>query len=409
MVGTHSDITERKRAEEQRLLLERQVQHAQKLESLGVLAGGIAHDFNNLLMSILGNTDLALMDLSPVSPARPCIEEVDRAAMRAADLTRQMLAYSGKGRFVIEPININEVVEEMAHLLEVSISKKAVLNKRFSDNLPSIMADATQIRQVIMNLITNASEAVGSKSGIITITTGAMDCDGRYLEETYLDQDLNEGQYVYLEISDTGCGMDEATKSRIFDPFFSTKFTGRGLGLAAVLGIVRGHHGAVTVYSEPGRGTTFKILFPVVDSDPIAQNGTNKTKDHWTASGLILLVDDEETIRSVGKRMLERIGFTVMVAVDGKEALRIFTQNADQIALVILDLTMPHMDGEECFRELRLIKPDVKVVMSSGYNEQEVTQRFVGKGLAAFLQKPYQATNLKDVLKKIFNTRTVPD
>ncbi len=247
------DITGRKRAEEERLSLERQVQHAQKLESLGVLAGGIAHDFNNLLMAILGNADLALDDLSPHAPAHECIQEIEKASKRAAELAKQMLAYSGKGRFVIEPIDLNEFVDEMAHLLEVSVSKKALLKYNYADNLPAIDADATQVRQIIMNLITNASEAIGDRSGVIALSTGAMDCDRAYLDSANnplrasLDEPLLEGVYTYFEVADTGGGMDKETQEKIFDPFFTTKFTGRGLGMAAVLGIVRGHHGTIKV------------------------------------------------------------------------------------------------------------------------------------------------------------------
>lgn len=395
------DISSRKRAEEERQRLEAQVQHAQKLESLGVLAGGIAHDFNNLLMGILGNADMAQHELSPVSPARLSVMEIETAAKRAAELTRQLLAYSGKGRFVIEAINLSELVEEMAHLLEVSISKKATLKYHFASDLPSVLADAAQIRQVVMNLIINASEAIGTKSGIIAVTTGAIDCDRSYLRSTYLDEELPEGLYVYLEVSDTGCGMDQDTLGRIFDPFFTTKFTGRGLGLAAVLGIVRGHQGALKVYSEPGRGTTFKVLLPAHNrpAEPLRADTTDA--GGWRGQGAVLLVDDEQTVRALGKRMLERIGFRVLVAEDGLGAVALFREHAEDIVCVILDLTMPHMDGEETFRILRQICPEVPVILSSGYNEQEVTQRFVGKGLAGFIQKPYQLGNLQAKLREV--------
>lgn len=395
------DITALRKAEEERRRMELQVQQAQKLESLGVLAGGIAHDFNNLLMAILGNADLALQDLSEVSPARPMLEEIEIAARRAADLCRQMLAYSGKGRFVLMPINLSEVVSEMVHMLQVSVSKKAVLRFHCAETLPSIEADPTQIRQVIMNLIINASEAIGNRSGVISISTGAMECDRQYLTSTHLDESLPEGCYVYLEVTDTGSGMDAETQARIFDPFFTTKFTGRGLGLAAVLGIVRGHRGAIKVYSEPGRGTTFKILFPAIDLPPETIHPERFPGEHWCGTGTVLLVDDEETVRTLGKRMLERLGFDVLVACDGREALNLFAAHGEEIVCVILDLTMPHMDGEETFRELRRIRPNVRVVMSSGYNEQEIVQRFAGKSLAGFIQKPYQLARLAATLRNI--------
>ena len=404
------DITERKRAEEERLSLERQVQHAQKLESLGVLAGGIAHDFNNLLMAILGNANLALYELSTHAPARENILEIEKASKRAAELAKQMLAYSGKGKFVIEPIYLGEFVKEMAHLLGISVSKKAVLKYNFADNLPTFDGDATQIRQIIMNLITNASEAIGDKSGVIALSTGAMDCDRAYLDcadealRAGLDEPLPEGLYVYFEVADTGCGMDAETIKKVFDPFFTTKFTGRGLGMAAVLGIVRGHHGAIQIYSEPGKGTTFKILFPasgLPEDDGKIQRLDIDEAELWHGHGTILIADDEETVCAVGKRMLNRMGFSVLTADDGNKAVEVFREHADEIGCVILDLTMPHMGGEDAFHEMRSVRPDVKVILSSGYNEQDATQRFAGSGLAGFIQKPYSMATLKEKLGEV--------
>jgi PAS domain S-box-containing protein len=391
------DITERKRAEDERMYMEKQLLHAQKLESLGVLAGGIAHDFNNILMAIMGNADLALMRINRESPAVDNLHKIEQSAARAADLARQMLAYSGKGKFVIENIDLNRLLEDMLHMLEVSISKKAVLRLNPYHPLPSVEADATQIRQIIMNLVINASEAIGDRSGVIAITTGCMDCDNGYLKDVWLDENISEGLYVYLEIADTGCGMDKDTLAKLFDPFFTTKFTGRGLGMAAVLGIVRGHKGAIKVYSEAGKGTSFKILLPASDRPTELFNGV-ATRDNWLGNGTVLLVDDEETVRGIGSEMLKELGFTAVTANDGREALEIF-KNRPDISFVILDLTMPHVDGEQCFRELRRMNPNIKVIMSSGYNEQEVTQRFVGKGLAGFIQKPYKLSVLKDAIR----------
>jgi PAS domain S-box-containing protein len=399
--GIARDISDRKRNEEERLNLEKQLLHAQKLESLGVLAGGIAHDFNNLLTSIVGNTDLALLRLNPESRVRDNLQRVEEAATRAADLAKQMLAYSGKGKFVIEPIDLNRIVEEMAKMLEVSISKKCVLRFNFAESLPTVDADATQLRQVIMNLVINASEAIGNKSGVIAISSGRMQCDRRYLSSAWLNEQIPEGLYVWLEIADTGCGMDKETVSKIFDPFFTTKFTGRGLGMAAVLGIVRGHKGAIKVYSEPGRGTTFKILLPAGGRPKELGNEIADEHLEWKGSGTVLLVDDEETVIAIGTEMLKELGFDVLTAMDGREALEVFTQQQDKICCVILDLTMPHMDGEQAFRELRLLAPDVKVIMSSGYNEQEINQRFAGKGLAGFIQKPYKLSMLKEVILNV--------
>ncbi len=401
ITGTHLDITARKQAEEEHRTLEAQIQHAQKLESLGVLAGGIAHDFNNLLVAILGNADLALGELSPASPARDSLAEIETAARRAADLCRQMLAYSGRGQFLIAPVDLNDIVSEMTHLLEVSISKKVAVKYALAPDLPTIEADATQIRQIIMNLITNASEAIGDESGGITVSTGVMDCDRAYLSSTYLDEELSEGSYVYLEVADTGCGMDAQTQQSMFDPFFTTKFTGRGLGLAAAIGIVRGHHGAIKVYSEPGRGTTFKVLFPPSHTRAASQEPQQQEAEPWRGTGTVLLVDDEETVRVVGQRMLELAGFAVLTAADGRQAITLFRQHLDKIVCVLLDLTMPHMDGEEAFRELRRIRSDIRVILSSGYGEQEVTSRFAGKGLAGFIQKPYRSSALAAKLREV--------
>ena len=396
------DITDRRRNEEERLHLEKQLLHAQKLESLGILAGGIAHDFNNLLTSIVGNTDLALLRLNPESPVRHNLHQVEQAATRAADLAKQMLAYSGKGKFVIEPINLNRLVEEMTKMLEVSISKKCVLRFNFATSLPTVEADATQLRQIIMNLVINASEAIGDKSGVIAVNTGCMQCDKRYLDSAWLNEQIPEGHYVWLEITDTGCGMDKETVAKIFDPFFTTKFTGRGLGMAAVLGIVRGHKGSIKVYSEPNRGTTFKVLLPAGEMPKELFNRDSDLHAAWKGSGTVLLVDDEESVLGIGTEMLKELGFDVLTALNGKVALEVFRENQNKICSVILDLTMPHLDGEQTFRELRQIQPDVKVVMSSGYNEQEVTQRFVGKGLGGFIQKPYKLSTLRGVMRNLY-------
>ena len=404
ILGIFWDITDRKRAEEERKAFEAQVQHAQKLESLGVLAGGIAHDFNNLLLAILGNADLALMDMAPEAPARQNVDEIKRASQRAAELSRQMLAYSGKGRFVVKALDLSAMVEEMAHMLKVSISKKAILKYNFNKNLPPIEADATQIRQVIMNLITNASEAIGDRSGVISISTGAMETDRAYLQETYLDEGLPEGLYVTLEVADTGCGMSESIQARLFDPFFTTKFTGRGLGMAAVLGIIRGHRGAIRIRSEFGEGTTITVLFPAIrseESDPAdeGQDDKRRIEEAWKCSETVLLVDDEETVRAIGTKMLQRLGLTVLTACDGREGLEVFGEHKDEIACVILDMIMPHMDGEEAFGELRRICSDVPVIMSSGYDEQRVTKRFAGKDLAGFIQKPYEFKELRNAMR----------
>ena len=395
-----TDITERKSAENKRLQLERQMQETQKLESLGVLAGGIAHDFNNLLAVILGNASLALDELLPNSSARDSLEAIEHTALRAAELCRQMLAYSGKGRFVIESIQIGALIREMVSLLKASISKKAILHLNLEESLPSLRGDPSQIRQIIMNLVINASEALGEHAGMITLSTGLLNEPLDHLAGIHLDEQLAENPYVWLEITDTGCGMDPETQRRIFEPFFTTKFTGRGLGLSAVLGIVRGHRGMLKVSSELGNGTTFKVLFPATPQDqPAAPRPGEPKSNVWKGAGTILLVDDEESVRTMGRRMLERNGFQVLTAADGRAALKIYQAQRDAIALVLLDLTMPDLDGEETFHELRQIDPNVRVVMSSGYTESEIMPRFADQGLAGFLQKPYSTAALMECLR----------
>jgi two-component system, cell cycle sensor histidine kinase and response regulator CckA len=381
------DITELRSLQEKML-------QTQKLESLGVMAGGIAHDFNNLLTGIMGNADLARAELSPQSSARACLEGIETAARRAADLCRQMLAYSGRGRFVVEPVNLQELVEQMGHLLSVSVSKKVTLKYHFTEGVPSIEADVSQMRQAILNLVTNGAEAIGESSGVVQVTVGLWQCDAAFLKECFGVADLRPGDYVFVEVADTGRGIDSDDLNRIFDPFFSTKFTGRGLGLPAVLGIVRGHRGAIKVASQAGKGTTFRLLFP------IAQNAVRKRETKAAApaaaklTGTILLADDEETIRTLGRRMLQNVGFEVVTAADGRDAVDKFAANMDRIDLVILDLTMPHFDGEGCYLELRKLKPGVKVILSSGYDEQAIVSRFAGRGLAGFVQKPYTSGEL---------------
>jgi PAS domain S-box-containing protein len=402
--ASNRDITEQKRQAEERRLFEQQMMHTQKLESLGVLAGGIAHDFNNILTSIVGNADIALMRTPSESLITENLKKIEKGAMRATDLAKQLLAYSGKGRFVVEPLDINRLIEEMIHLLEVSISKKAILRYNLSENLPSVEGDATQLRQIIMNIVINASDAIGDKSGVIAISTGCIDCDRNYLKGVWIEDGIPEGLYVYLEIADTGCGMDRETVSKIFDPFFTTKFTGRGLGMAAVLGIVKGHSGAIKVYSEPGKGTTFKVLLPAGERPAVIFNVDQNASD-WKGYGKVLLVDDEETVCAIGSDMLRILGFEVITAADGNEALSRYKETQG-LRCVILDLTMPHKDGEQTFRELRMLDPEVRVIMSSGYNEHEINQKFAGKGLSGFIQKPYKLSTLKEVLQNALAEKT---
>lgn len=406
LVGISRDITKEKAIEAEKAQFDQKIQETQKLESLGVLAGGIAHDFNNLLTGILGHASLAKLEF----PGNPVLfqhlDQVEKSSQRAADLCRQMLAYAGKGRFVIQNLDVTTLVDEITSLLHLSISKKVVLRFQLAPGLPPVSADATQIRQILMNLVINASDAIGDRSGIVSIVTGLVRADSAYLKSTHLSPELKEGDYIFIEVSDNGCGMSKETMARIFDPFFTTKFTGRGLGLAAVLGIIRSHNGALKVYSEEGRGSTFKLLLPVAEgkASPLEMGG--KPADQWKSQGTILVVDDEETVRTVSARLLESIGFKTILAQDGRDALEKYKNNQAEICLVLMDLTMPHMDGEQAFRELRKLKADVKVLLMSGFNEQDAINRFTGKGLSGFVQKPFKRDELQEKLRGILETGT---
>lgn len=390
-----------RQAEEERRVIETQMLHTQKLESLGVLAGGIAHDFNNLLTSVIGYSELARGQLPHKSEAGVFIDEAVQGARRAAELTQQMLAYSGKSVLIVEPVQLSKLVSEITRLLQVSISKKCVLRFDLMENMPACMVDATQLRQVIMNLIINASDAIGDRSGVIAITTGVAWCDKEYLAENFVDDQLPEGLYAHLEVADTGSGMSAETRARIFDPFFTTKFTGRGLGLAAVLGIVRGHKGAIRVYSELGSGTTFKLLLPAQPQMELERTGPDPEPAQWCAGGHALVIDDEESIRGLTRHMLLQMGFEVTTAKDGREGVEVFREMVASNPLVLLDLTMPHMDGAEAFKQLRQIRPDVRVIIMSGYGEQTIDTQFAGKGLAGFLQKPFRLMEVRELVRSI--------
>jgi two-component system cell cycle sensor histidine kinase/response regulator CckA len=398
VAGLALDVTEHRRLEAERLQV--RLQKAQKLEVLGVLAGGIAHDFNNLLVSMLGHASLAMMRLPPDSPAMESLRQVEASAERAADLTRQLLAYSGRGRFVVEPLVLNDAIQEIVALLRVSIAKGIELRLDFQGDLPAVEADLAQIRQLVMNLITNASDAIGDKGGVVRLTTRLVETDHSYFDEHWLQQDLPQGLYVALEVSDTGMGMKAETQTRMFDPFFTTKPRGHGLGLAAALGIVRGHKGTIRVYSELGRGTTIKILFPVADPEAARQHRATIAEQGEPERGVVLVVDDEASVRRLAVEALNYAGLDTLEAADGLEALALFEDPELHVDAVVLDMTMPNLNGEETFRRLRQLRPSLPVLLSSGYNEQEATSRFTGKGLAGFLQKPYRAQDLIEHVKR---------
>jgi PAS domain S-box-containing protein len=395
------NITDRKQADEQRRNLEGQLLHAQKLESLGILAGGIAHDFNNILTSVLGYADLVLTELTPGSSEHESVEGIIQAARRAAELSGQMLAYSGRGSFIVEAFDISLLVKEMQQLLGTSINKKTTIEYRLDPDLPAVRGDVTHVRQIILNLIINAAEAIGDSSGLITVATYSMKCDRQLLSSTYIDDDLPAGTYACLTVSDTGCGMDEATREKIFDPFYSTKFTGRGLGLAALLGIVRSHQGAVIVESTPNQGTTFQVLFPVTELTQPKQKEQKAAAIDLQGRGTILLVDDEALVRRTVRKMLERFGFELLEAANGREAVQVFREHTDEIVLVLLDKKMPVMGGEEAFDEISKLRSDVKVVLSSGYNEEDATACFGDRRPAGFIKKPYRMSELRECIRTV--------
>jgi len=410
VLGTYEDITVSKRAEAEQRRLAAQLQHTQKLESLGILAGGIAHDFNNLLAAILGHADLALADMSGATPYRQHMEGIHTAAIRARELTNQMLAYSGKGRFVVRRLQLNDVVLEMGHLLQASIPKKVSVRYTLAEGLDAVEVDVAQIRQVVMNLMTNAAEACGDTGGLITVSTGRQWATNDDLMSTYLRDAPPDGEYIFLEISDDGCGIAADARTRLFEPFFTSKFQGRGLGLAAVLGIVRGHGGAIKVHSEPGKGSCFKVLLPVGTGAAPEQASSalcETTKE--TLSGTVLVVDDEDYVREVTRQMLERCGLSVMEAKDGVEALEVYRENREEISMVLLDMTMPRLNGDETFRELQSLDPDVQVMLASGYNEQDATTRFVGRGLVGFIQKPFTLADFTTKIREALALRPAAD
>jgi len=392
IVGTSIDVTEQLHAEEERQYVEAQIQHAQKLESLGVLAGGIAHDFNNLLVGILGNASLALLDLDPGTEARQSLAAIEESAQRAADLTRQLLAYAGKGRYVMERMNIAPIIEDMQSLMRSAMSRNASLRVDLTVPMPDVEVDISQFRQVMMNLVTNASDALGNASGTVTVHSGQQELSREFLATCVPGTNAAPGAFAYVAVRDTGSGMDDSTRRRMFEPFFSTKFTGRGLGLAATMGIVRSHRGTLCVESATGSGTSVTLFLPIANA---TQHEPASVRDgEWRGAGHILVVDDEDSVRAVATALLRRRGFEVTEAKDGSHAVELLRQHPADYALVLLDLTMPGMNGEATFRALREIRDDQRVLLMSGYNEQDVTRMFLGRGLAGFLQKPFRADEL---------------
>ena len=396
MVGR--DITERIRAQEERVAFDARMRQVQRLEGLGVMAGGIAHDFNNLLTPILGDATLALIDLPADSPVRARVERIQKAARRAATLTHQMLAYAGKGPLLVESLDLTHLVREMAQLLESSVARRAQLVYDLDEDLPPIEGDAAQICQVVMNVITNAAEAVAAGGGGIEIRTGSLVRQGSPRSD-WIGEDLPPGPAVYFEVVDDGCGMPPETLARIFDPFFTTKFTGRGLGLAAAIGIVRGHGGAIEIETHAGRGTRFRVMFPASGRRPAAGAEAAGEIAGWRAQGTVLVIDDDEGVRDLVGETLERAGLAVLHAPDAATGIDLFARHAEAIDLVVLDCTMPAARGEDPLEAIRRLRPAARILLVSGYSEERAAGPLSGRGLAGFLQKPFLPERLLEQVR----------
>jgi PAS domain S-box-containing protein len=394
-----TDISERKRAD-------RALFQSQKLESLGVLVGGIAHDFNNLLGAMQGNVELAMTEAS-LDLARPYLQTLKGLMAKASGLLTQMLVYAGQGKSSVHLLNLNQLVEEMAHLLGTSISKKVQITLNLHPQLPPMTADPSQVQQVVMNLVLNAAEAMGEQNGAIQLSTGPEMLTQAVIDAIYPGQPLRPGPHVALEVADHGVGMTPEVLKQIFDPFFTTKFTGRGLGLAAILGIVRGHRGGILVVSEPGRGSTFKLLFPATQGPALPVTADAPLPDAPAAEqseeGAVLVVDDEDDMRAVAVMALRRAGLRTLEARNGVEALDLVQQHPGRIRLILMDLAMPTMDGEEASRELRRRGNRMPILLTSGFNEAEVLRRFEGVDLAGFIQKPFGLGTLVEMVRKVLS------
>jgi PAS domain S-box-containing protein len=404
-IGVQRDISARKNAETEREKLELRLREKQKLECLGVLAGGVAHDFNNLLTIILGNASLARLDSRSPEAVEQNLRLIESAAVRAADLCRQMLAYSGKGRYLVRPISLDPVLHETIELVRSSSGRGRSFELDLARGLPAIVADATQLQQVAMNILLNAIEATEPGMGVVRIATRATHYEAKRLAQAQITAELPDGDYVVLEISDNGCGIPPEIHSRIFDPFFTTKFTGRGLGLAAVQGIVRAHQGAIEFESAPGRGSTFRVLLPA-SREPVASPGTPPAFPADAGRGrTVLIVDDEDVLRETVRELVQRLGYTVLAAGDGLSAIEIYRKRHAEIDAVLLDLSMPHIDGAATFDALHAIDPKPQVILMSGFSEEEAIQRFQGRGVAAFLQKPFPIRTLLATLASVLAAR----
>lgn len=399
LIGITRDVTDRKNDAQEKINILRKLQTTQKLESMGLLAGGIAHDFNNLLTGIHGHAGLLRLGSEAYPELLTHISEIEQTAQRASELCQQMLDYSGHNRHEDQRLDLNSTIKQTLPLLRHSIQKKAKLNFEPVDNLPAVTGDPTQLRQVLMNLVINASDALTGSHGIIRVHTGVMRADKRYLESTIYDDNLPEGDYAFVEVSDNGAGMTEEVRAKIFDPFFTTKKKGRGLGLATVIGIIRSHGGAIKIHSEPNQGTIFRVLMPVCDKPVEQYPEDEQTGWNWRSQGKVLVIDDEETVRTVSARILEALGFDPVMASNGREGMDKFRTAAADYKLVLTDYSMPVMDGVETYQRLKKMRHDIPVVLMSGYWEEKATHKF-GEDLAGFVKKPFSPEQLRDQIKE---------
>ena len=394
------DITERKQAEEEKLLFEQQLQYTQKMESLGQLSEGIAHNFNNILGIIIGYCDLTKRN---VKTAAKNIPEIEKAAERAAIVCRQMMAYSGQEKLTKTKINMVMQVNETIVMLKSSLPQNAVIKTNLSASIPMIEGDVSQLNQVLMNLIINASEAIGTVQGEVNVSLAKFDVIAGKTLEDYSGNPIPPGEYICLEVTDNGCGMDEAILSRLFEPFFTTKFTGRGLGMSAVLGIIQSHGGALQLFSQHGQGTTVIVYLSTLVDELTGEDSqsTSTASESWQGNGTILLVEDEEDALFLAKELLKMFGFTVLEAVNGKEALEMYQKNAADITLILTDIGMPVMDGYELVEKLKKLKPELPIVISTGYSDGDVKERIGSDNIAGIISKPYNSDKLLEVLKSV--------
>lgn len=405
MLGVMKDITERVCASEERIQLERKLLYAQKMESLGAMAGGIAHDFNNFLMGIMGSIELALLQVKPGTDIYKNLKRAINVSYRAADITAQMLAYSGRTHFTMSPVQPAPFIAGISDMLRSCLRENISFRSDVPGNIPEIMVDAGQFRQVLINLVTNSSEAIGNREGEIVISAGEEFFSDEYLETNIAGQRLKQGRYVYIDISDNGCGMDDDIKGRLFDPFFSTKQTGRGLGLPAVQGIMKGHGGAVVIESDRNYGAKVRIIFPVLEKRDTAFQSTASVAAGCDRGDIVLVVDDEDEVRNLCMEFVGIAGFKALGAEDGEKGLEIFRKESENLGCVLLDLSMPKIDGVTAFNEMKKINPDVPVILCSGYSEEDATRSFSGERLAGFLQKPYRLDLLKSKLESVIKNR----